>query len=89
MPHSVFGCIELEEAMKNHPHYNAPLGGPNRGRGVAVAFRAQGGQTSSATINVNNNGTINLITGSVDIGGTRTAIAICRPPRYWAFPPRT
>ena len=76
VPHSVFGCIELEEAMKNHPHYNAPLGGPNRGRGVAVAFRAQGGQTSSATINVNSNGTINVITGSVDIGGTRTAIAM-------------
>ena len=76
VPHSVFGCVELEEAMKNHPHYSAPLGGPNRGRGVAVAFRAQGGQTSSATINVNSNGTINLITGSVDIGGTRTAIAM-------------
>ncbi len=76
VPHSVFGCVELEEAMKNHPHYNAPLGGPNRGRGVAVAFRAQGGQTSSATINVNSNGTINIVTGSVDIGGTRTAIAM-------------
>ena len=76
VPHAVFGCLELEEAMKNHDHYNAPLGGPNRGRGVAVAFRAQGGQTSSATINVNSNGTLNLITGSVDIGGTRTAIAM-------------
>ncbi len=76
VPHAVFGCRELEEAMLNHPHYTAPLGGPNRGRGVAVAFRAQGGQTSSATINVNSNGTINLITGSVDIGGTRTAIAM-------------
>ena len=76
VPHAVFGCRELEEAMLQHPHYTAPLGGPNRGRGVAVAFRAQGGQTSSATINVNSNGTINLITGSVDIGGTRTAIAM-------------
>ncbi|HEU0020660.1 MAG TPA: xanthine dehydrogenase family protein molybdopterin-binding subunit, partial [Dehalococcoidia bacterium] len=74
--HGRFGCRELEEAMKAHPHYSAPLGGPNRGRGVAVAFRAQGGQTSSATINVNSNGTINLITGSVDIGGTRTAVAM-------------
>ena len=74
--HGHFGCRELEEAMKAHPHYNAPLGGPNRGRGVAVGFRAQGGQTSSATINVNSSGTINLITGSVDIGGTRTAVAM-------------
>jgi xanthine dehydrogenase molybdenum-binding subunit len=74
--HRRFGCREVEEAMKAHPHYSAPLGGPNRGRGIAVAFRAQGGQTSSATINVNSNGTINLITGSVDIGGTRTAVAM-------------
>ena len=28
VPHAVFGCTELEEAMKNHEHYNAPLGGP-------------------------------------------------------------
>jgi CO/xanthine dehydrogenase Mo-binding subunit len=66
----------MEEEMKAHPHYNAPLEGPNRGRGVAVGFRWQGGQASSATINVNSNGTINLITGSVDIGGTRTAVAM-------------
>ena len=31
---------------------------------------------SAATIIVNNNGTINLVTGSVDIGGTRTAVAM-------------
>ena len=76
VPHSVFGCQELEEAMKAHPHYSAPLNGPNQGRGIAVGFRWQGGQASSATINVNTNGTINLITGSVDIGGTRTAVAM-------------
>ena len=53
-----------------------PPGGPNQGRGMAVGFRWQGGQSSSATIHVNSNGTINLITGSVDIGGTRTAVAM-------------
>lgn len=62
--------------MLAHPHYDAPLSGPNQGRGIAVGFRWQGGQSSSATINVNSNGTINLITGSVDIGGTRTAVAM-------------
>src|SRR5215510_13294663 len=75
-PHAPFGCRELEEAMLAHPHYDAPLTGPNQGRGVAVGFRWQGGQSSSATIHVNSNGTINLITGSVDIGGTRTAVAM-------------
>ena len=76
VPHAILGCREMEEEMKSHPHYNAPLNGPNQGRGVAVGFRSQGGNASSATINVNSNGTINLITGSVDIGGTRTAVAM-------------
>ena len=76
VPLARIGILEMEEAMKAHPHYSAPIDGPNQGRGVAVGFRMQGGQPSSATINVNSNGTINLITGSVDIGGTRTAVAM-------------
>lgn len=76
VPHRRFGCKEILETMKNHPHYKTPLGGENRGRGVAVGFRWQGGQTSSCTINVNKDGTINLITGSIDIGGTRTSVAM-------------
>jgi len=76
VPHLVFGVKELEEAMRDHPHYQTPLSGPNQGRGAAVGYRWQGGQASSVTINVNSNGTINLISGSVDIGGTRTSIAM-------------
>ena len=76
VPHRVFGCRELEAAMANSDHYQTPLQGPNRGRGIAVGFRWQAGQASSATINVNSNGSLNLITGSVDIGGTRTAVAM-------------
>ena len=77
VPHLRFGCEEVEQAMKAHPHYNAPLEGANRGRGVAVGYRLNGGGSgSSATIHVNANGTINLLTGSVDIGGTRTAVAM-------------
>ena len=74
--HPYFGITEMEQAMKDHPHYKTPLTGPNQGRGVAVGFRWQGGQPSSATITVNNDGTINLVTGSVDIGGSRTAVAM-------------
>ncbi len=70
------GCIEVLEAMKNHPHYTAPLGGPNRGRGVAVGFWFNVGLPSSCTISVNADGTVNLIEGSTDIGGTRTSIAM-------------
>ena len=77
--HPRFGVREMEEAMRDHPHYSEPLGGENgglRGRGVAVGYRWQAGQMSAATIIVNSNGTINLVTGSVDIGGTRTAVAM-------------
>ncbi len=70
------GCVEVLEAMKNHPHYSAPLGGPNRGRGVAVGFWFNVGLQSSATLNVNADGTVNLVEGSTDIGGTRTSIAM-------------
>jgi len=76
VPHPYFGIREMEEAMKAHSHYQTPLTGPNQGRGVAVGYRWQGGQASSVTITVNSNGTINLITGSVDIGGSRTAVAM-------------
>ena len=70
------GCKEMEEAMKAHPHYKTPLKGPNRGRGVAVAYRNHQGGISSATLNVNDDGTVSLVTGAVDIGGTRTSVAM-------------
>ena len=77
VPHARFGCREVEEAMKAHPHYTAPLAGPYRGRGVAVAYRLNGGGTgSSATINVNSNGTVTVVTGSADLSGTRVAMAM-------------
>jgi len=58
------------------PHYTAPLGGPSRGRGVAMGFWGNGGGRSSATLNVNDDGTLNLVTGSVDLCGTRTSLAM-------------
>jgi xanthine dehydrogenase molybdenum-binding subunit len=83
MPNGVLypriACVEVEEAMKTHSHYNAPLGGPNRGRGVSVAARAIGGEGATphvATISVNSDGTITLITGSNDLSGTRTTVAM-------------
>ena len=62
--------------MKNHPHYSAPLGGPNRGRGVAIGFWFNIGLPSSCNISVTADGTVNLVEGSTDIGGTRTSIAM-------------
>ena len=70
------GCVEVLEAMKNHPHYTAPLEGPNRGRGVAIGFWFNAGLPSSCNINVTADGTINLVEGSPDIGGTRTSLSM-------------
>jgi CO/xanthine dehydrogenase Mo-binding subunit len=70
------GCVEVLETIRKHPHYNAPLDGPNRGRGVAVGFWFNIGFPSSCNISVNADGTVNLVEGSTDIGGTRTSIAM-------------
>jgi CO/xanthine dehydrogenase Mo-binding subunit len=71
------GMIETVEAAKRHPHYAAPLGGgPNRGRGVASGFWFNIGLKSSATASVSADGTVSLVEGSTDIGGTRTSVAM-------------
>ena len=69
------GAKEVMEAVKNHPHYNAPLEGPNRGRGVAMGFCRNNAGMASAIANVLSNGSVSLIEGSMDIGGSRTAAA--------------
>ena len=76
LPFPSIGCIEVEEALMSHPHYKAPLSGPYTARGVAMGYWFNAGFQSSATITVNSDGTIGLVTGSVDIGGTRAVIAM-------------
>ncbi len=70
------GFIESVEAAKEHPHYTAPNGKKHHGRGVASGFWFNIGLESSVTINVNPDGTVNLVEGSTDIGGTRASIAM-------------
>ncbi len=69
------GFKETLEAIKNHPHYSAPLG-PNQGRGVASGFWFNAGMNSSATVHVNEDGNITVMTGSPDIGGSRASMAL-------------
>src|SRR5262245_31553910 len=70
------GMVETAEAAKRHAHYQAPLGGPNRGRGVASGFWFNAGLKSSASASVNADGTVSLVEGSTDIGGSRASIAM-------------
>ena len=69
------GLVETLEAMRDHPHYSAPLG-ENQGRGVAVGFWFNIGFDSSVNLAVNADGTVNLTEGSTDIGGTRASISM-------------
>ena len=74
------GCVEVLEATARHEHYRAPLPAPKHGgkvgRGIANGYWFNIGLPSSCVISVNDDGTINLIEGSTDIGGTRASIAM-------------
>ena len=70
------GLVECLDAAKNSDHWNTPLEGKNRGRGIAAGFWFNIGLKSSVSATVNNDGTVNLLEGSTDIGGTRTSIAM-------------
>jgi len=70
------GFIETLEIARNHPHYKSPLPGKNRGRGIAAGFWFNIGLKSCASACVNPDGTVTLVEGSTDIGGSRTSIAM-------------
>ena len=70
------GYEETVLAAMEHDHYKTPLVGPNRGRGVASGYWMNAGLHSSCTISVNPDGTVSLVEGSTDIGGTRVSIAM-------------
>ncbi|PKB63979.1 MAG: oxidoreductase [SAR202 cluster bacterium Io17-Chloro-G2] len=69
------GLIECLDAAKSHDHLKKPVQGKNRGRGIACGFWMNRGFQSSVTMTVQYDGTISLLMGSVDIGGTRASIA--------------
>jgi len=69
------GFMETLDVAKNHPHYSAPLG-PNQGRGVASGFWFNVGGESCATINISEDGSVTLIEGNPDIGGSRASLSM-------------
>ncbi len=69
------GYAETIKALINHPGYKVPLG-KNQGRGVASGYWFNGGGESSATVQVNDDGTVLVATGSPDVGGSRASMAI-------------
>lgn len=74
-PHPKIGFIETLEAIKNSEHYNSPVP-EGAGRGFGTGFWFNIGEQSSATVNLNEDGTATVITGSPDIGGSRASMAL-------------
>ena len=70
------GYLETLAAAMDTEHYKAPLEGPNRGRGIAAGFWFNGTGPACATASVNADGTVSLIEGSPDIGGSRASMAM-------------
>jgi CO/xanthine dehydrogenase Mo-binding subunit len=73
--HAHDGFIETIQALMSHPGYQAPLG-PNQGRGVASGFWFNAGGESCATVHVNEDGSVVVATGSMDVGGSRASMAM-------------
>ena len=72
------GAEEVMQAVREHPHYSAPLEqveGRMRGRGWSMGFCRNNTGPACVVANVLDDGRVSLVEGSVDIGGTRTAIA--------------
>jgi CO/xanthine dehydrogenase Mo-binding subunit len=76
VPFPRIGAEESVKAAIESPHWKSPIEGPNRGRGVASGYWFNGGMQSSVVANVNTDGTVNLVEGSTDIGGTRASLAM-------------
>ncbi|MEO9254626.1 MAG: xanthine dehydrogenase family protein molybdopterin-binding subunit [Tepidiformaceae bacterium] len=76
MPYRAIGHEECLEAAMSSPHYLSPLEGPNRGRGVASGFWFNVGLRSSVNVTVQPDGSVSLVEGSTDIGGTRASLAM-------------
>ena len=70
------GMWESAKAIQLSNHWNTPLKEPNRGRGIASGFWLNNGMKSSVYATINTDGTVSLVEGSPDIGGTRTSISM-------------
>ncbi|MCY3994711.1 MAG: xanthine dehydrogenase family protein molybdopterin-binding subunit [Rhodobacter sp.] len=69
------GLIETLEAARDHPHYSAPLN-EGEGRGVSCGFWFNHAGETSVTLALSEDGTVQLMVGTPDIGGSRASMAI-------------
>ena len=74
------GNLDVLDAVKKSEHWNSKKSesksGKLIGRGIASGYWMNGGGKSSVTLSINDDGTVTLLEGSADIGGTRPSIAM-------------
>ena len=73
--HGPIGALETIVKARDSQHYKTNLR-PNEGRGAATGFWFNVGMSSSATVNVNEDGTVTIAEGNPDIGGSRASMAM-------------
>jgi CO/xanthine dehydrogenase Mo-binding subunit len=73
--HNNIGFEQVLAAVKSHPHWKAPVPA-GQARGLACGFWFNIGGESSATVHVNEDGSITAATGSPDIGGSRASMGM-------------
>jgi CO/xanthine dehydrogenase Mo-binding subunit len=69
------GFVQTLQAARSHPHYRAPLKA-NQGRGIASGFWFNIGGETCAALNLGEDGSITLVAGTPDIGGSRASLAM-------------
>jgi CO/xanthine dehydrogenase Mo-binding subunit len=69
------GLIETLKAAEAHPHWKAPLKA-NQGRGIASGFWFNIGGETTVSLALNEDGTVNLMAGTPDIGGLRASLCM-------------
>ncbi len=79
-PFRKIGFEECLQAAAVSEHYQSEVK-PGEARALAAAYWHNGGGPSSVVIKMNSDGTANLITGAVDLSGTRTTLAMIAAER--------
>ena len=69
------GIRDCLETAKAHPNYTTPKG-EGVGRGIAAGFWFNIGMQSSAEVRLSEDGTVTVVEGNPDIGGTRASMCL-------------
>jgi CO/xanthine dehydrogenase Mo-binding subunit len=69
------GLVQTLEAARASEHYRAPLKA-NQGRGVASGFWFNIGGETCAALNLGEDGSVMVVAGTPDIGGSRASLAM-------------